>query len=222
MQTNSIIVLIFLGLISLLSCDNTTRHEKQSRVDRLPYYADATFTPHWHQDNSAELAFFHRISPFSLTNQEGQTVTERTFRDKIYVADFFFTRCTGICPKMTKNMAILQQEFLEDDEVLLLSHTVTPTSDTVSVLKKYASHKGVIADKWHLVTGDRAQIYKLGRQDYFVEEDLGINKDLDSFLHTENFVLVDKKGFIRGIYNGINTSSLEQLIADIRLLKGEG
>ena len=209
-------------LCILLSCDSTTRHEKQSRVDRLPYYADATFTPHWHNSYSAELAFFHKISAFSLVNQDGKTITKDTFKDKIYVADFFFTSCTGICPKMTKNMAILQKAFIDDEDILLLSHSVTPTKDSVSVLKEYAVHKGVISDKWHLVTGEREQIYKLGRQDYFVEEDLGLKKDPDAFLHTENFVLIDKRGYIRGIYNGINKSSIEQLIADIKLLKTKG
>ena len=123
---------------------------------------------------------------------------------------------------MTKNMAILQKAFIDDEDILLLSHSVTPTKDSVSVLKEYAVHKGVISDKWHLVTGEREQIYKLGRQDYFVEEDLGLKKDPDAFLHTENFVLIDKRGYIRGIYNGINKSSIEQLIADIKLLKTKG
>lgn len=221
MRTYSSLSLILILLISLISCDNTTRHERQSRVDRLPYYSEATFTPNWHHNNSAELAFFHKISPFSLTNQDGNTVTQKDLRGKIYVADFFFTSCTGICPKMTQNMGLLQEAFLEDDEVLLLSHSVTPTQDSVSVLKAYAEHKGVLSDKWHLLTGDRAQIYKLGREDYFVEEDLGLKKGPDAFLHTENFVLVDKNGFIRGIYNGINKSSIEQLIADITLLKSQ-
>ena len=102
---------------------------------------------------------------------------------------------------MTKNMGILQEAFLEDTDVLLLSHSVTPEFDSVSILKNYAIAKDVLDDKWHLVTGDRDHIYDLGRTAYFVEEDLGLEKDPDDFLHTENFVLVDKNRHIRGIYN---------------------
>jgi protein SCO1/2 len=193
----------------------------KSRVETLPFYNEATFTPHWIVPNDKILDTFHRISPFKLTNQDGVVITEKTFEDKIYVVDFFFTICPGICPKMTANMAVLQDEFLQDNDVLLLSHSVTPERDSVPILKEYAINKGVISQKWHLVTGTQQEIYKLGRKDYFVEEDLGLNKEEDEFLHTENFVLVDKNRFIRGIYNGLNKSSINQLIADIKTLKIE-
>ena len=157
-----------------------------------------------------------------LVNQDGKSITQRTFNNKIYVADFFFTTCPGICPKMTANMGILQEAFLEDQEVLLLSHSVTPERDTVSVLKAYAEDKGVNSDKWHLVTGEQKEIYSLGRSSYFVEEDMGLEKTEFDFLHTENFVLIDKEKHIRGIYNGLNKTSIAQLIADIKTLKKEG
>ena len=215
-----LISLFFLGIV-IVAC-NTQEEMKESRVEVLPYYQDATFTPQWIEPGSPILDTFHRISPFQLINQDGEEVTEKTFAGKIYVTDFFFTVCPGICPKMTANMSLLQEEFLQDDEVFLLSHSVTPTWDSVSVLKTYANNKGVITNKWHLVTGEQEQIYKLGRRDYFVEEDLGIEKDIDEFLHTENFVLVDKYRYIRGIYNGLNKSSIQQLIIDIKTLKKEG
>ena len=101
--------------------------------------------------SNKELAF-HKIPNFNLTNQLGETVTQNTFNDKIYIADFFFTSCPGICPKMTSNMAIIQEEFKNDSDVLLLSHSVTPTIDSVSVLKTYAENNNVIDHKWHLVT----------------------------------------------------------------------
>lgn len=213
--------LIFIGLIitSIFSCGKN--NQNGSRVEKLPYYSEATFTPYWFSQNEAALDTFHRISPFHLINQEGVTITEKDFTGKIYVADFFFTICPGICPKMTANMAELQDEFLEDDEVLLLSHSVTPERDSVPVLKRYAAEKGVLSKKWHLVTGNQEEIYKLGRKDYFVEEDLGIEKDLDEFLHTENFVLIDNNRYIRGIYNGLNKTAIQQLIADIYTLKKE-
>lgn len=212
--------IFFLLVIGLLACQAETPN--QSRVESLPYYNEATFTPCWMAPNDNALDTFHRVSPFNLINQDGVAVTEKTFEDKIYVVDFFFTICPGICPKMTKNMKVLHDEFLEDKDVLLLSHSVTPEMDSVPVLQAYAESKGIVSDKWHLVTGTQQEIYKLGRQDYFVEEDLGLNKAADAFLHTENFVLVDKNRHIRGIYNGLNKTSVNQLIADIRTLKDEG
>ena len=191
-----------------------------SRVDALPYYNEASFTPKWITSNSDALKAFHKIPDFSFTNQNGENITQNTFKDKIYITDFFFTTCPGICSMMTKNMDILQQEFINDDSVLLLSHSVTPTIDSVPQLKKYALDKN-IGNNWHLITGDKKEIYDLGRQFYFVEEDLGDPKGLDDFLHTENFVLIDKNKHIRGIYNGLNKNSVLQLIADIKTLKKE-
>ncbi|MBQ4821890.1 SCO family protein [Aquimarina sp. MMG016] len=211
--------ILFLLMICLIAC-NESKHN-QTRVKTLPFYNEATFTPHWILPNDEALDSFHKISPFSLTNQEGEIITEKNFKDKIYVVDFFFTSCPGICPKMTTNMMELQNEFLKDDDVLLLSHSVTPERDSVSVLKQYALNKGILSHKWYLVTGTQQEIYHLGRQEYFVEEDLGLNKEKDEFLHTENFILIDKNRQIRGIYNGLNKTSINQLIADIKTLKKE-
>ncbi len=208
-------------ILSCLSCRDNSASKKTSRVAALPFYKEATFTPHWLDVDSEEADIMHRIPSFNLVNQLGQEVTEETFKNKIYIADFFFTTCPGICPKMTANMMVLQEEFLEDDDVLLLSHSVTPETDSVSALKRYAETKGIINSKWHLVTGDRKQIYDLGRQAYFAEEDLGIDKTEADFLHTENFVLIDKNRHIRGIYNGLNKTSVQQLIADIKTLQKE-
>ncbi|WKN42757.1 SCO family protein [Tunicatimonas pelagia] len=211
--------ILFLAMIGFMACQES--QQNQSRVETLPFYDEATFTPHWITSNDAVLDTFHRISPFRLINQEGETVTEKDFEGKIFVVDFFFTICPGICPKMTANMMILQEEFIEDDEILLLSHSVIPEKDSVPVLKSYAEDKGILSHKWHLVTGTQREIYKLGRQDYFVEEDLGLSKGEDEFLHTENFVLIDKDRHIRGIYNGLKKTSINQLIADIKTLKKE-
>ncbi|WP_055444807.1 SCO family protein [Lacinutrix himadriensis] len=207
-------------LFVITSCKNKTE-EKISRVDALPYYNEASFTPNWLDISDPKGNVVHEIPNFSLTNQEGETITQETFKDKIYIADFFFTSCSGICPKMTANMAVLQDAFLKEDDVLLMSHTVTPDIDSVSVLKHYAESKGVITNKWHLVTGDRKEIYDLGRKAYFIEEDLGEMKTEDDFLHTENFVLIDKNKHIRGIYNGLNKTAIAQLIADVKTLKAE-
>lgn len=204
----------------LLSCKDGSNN-KSSRVVSLPYYKDASFTPHWLPTNSAKTNAFHSIPDFKLVNQLGDTISHATFENSIYVTDFFFTVCPGICPKMTDNMLILQEAFLEDEEVRFLSHSATPKRDSVSVLREYANNKGIIANKWHLATGDRAEIYDLGRNHYFIEENLGLEKDDDDFLHTENFLLIDKNKRIRGIYNGLNKSAITQLIADIKTLKKE-
>ena len=192
-----------------------------SRVATLPYYSEATFTPHWIDASSASLDTMHTIAEFELINQDGEQLTHETFKNKIYIVDFFFTACPGICPKLTSNMSVIQDEFLNDDDVLLLSHSVTPERDSVSVLRNYAIDKGIVSGKWHLATGDRDTIYHLGRYEYFIEEDLGLEKEADEFLHTENFVLIDHNSHIRGIYNGLNKTSVNQLVADIHTLKKE-
>lgn len=207
-------------------CDNTSKKKNKtvvetSRTEYLPYYKEESFTPNWLTPGSKEEQDFHKIPDFKLTNQLGETVTQQTFQDKIYITDFFFTICPGICPQMTYNMSKLQQEFKNDSDVLLLSHSVMPSSDSVSVLKEYAEIHDVIDNKWHLVTGDKEQIYKLGRDSYFVENDLGEPKSIDDFLHTENFLLIDKNKHIRGIYNGLNRASIMQLITDVKTLQLE-
>jgi len=206
-------------IVLIVACNN--KDEKTSRVASLPFYKDATFTPYWLDAESNEVQEFHKIPDYKLINQDGKIITAETFRNKIYVADFFFTTCPGICPKMTANMSVIQETFKDDDTVLLLSHSVTPKIDSVSVLKAYAVSKNINSSKWHIVTGERKTIYDLGRKAYFVEEDLGEPKTEDDFLHTENFVLIDKNKHIRGIYNGLNKTAVQQLITDIKTLKKE-
>lgn len=193
----------------------------RSKVETLPVYEDAAFTPRWIDAAELDAADVHTIPEFEFTNQLGQTVSHETFDEKIYITDFFFTTCPGICLDMTVNMAKLQREFEHDDDVLFLSHTVTPDVDTPEVLARYAKKHGVRSGKWHLVTGDRARIYDLGRRHYFVEEDLGVDKPDDEFLHTENFLIIDGRRRIRGIYNGLKDASLAQLVADVRTLQRE-
>lgn len=214
--------ILLMGIILLMISCKERPQKKESRVSTLPFYNESSFTPNWLSYNAIQERGFHKIPSFELINQEGKSITEKTFENKIYVTDFFFTTCPGICPRMTSNMMTLQEEFLSDNEVLLLSHSVTPDIDSVPRLKEYALEKGILSKKWHLVTGDRKQIYDLGRKWYFVEEDLGNEQTEEDFLHTENFVLVDKNGHIRGIYNGLNKTAIQQLIADIETLKREG
>jgi protein SCO1 len=203
-------IVVFIAICLFISC--------KQEVRKLPYYDTADFTPKW---QLPEMDTFHTIRNFKLIDQNGAAFSEKDIAGKICVADFFFTICPGICPKMTISMADLQKDFIKDDDVLLLSHSVTPESDSVSVLKKYAENKEVQYKKWRLLTGDKEEIYDLGRKYYFVEEDLGLKKDSDEFLHTENFILIDKRRHIRGIYNGLDPNSIATLSKDIKVLKEE-
>lgn len=161
---------------------------------------------------------YHTIADFSLTNQNGKTITQADYRDKIYVADFFFTTCPTICPIMTKNMAAIQEEIKDDDEILLLSHSVTPQIDSVAQLKKYALEKGVMDKKWNLVTGDKKQIYELARKSYLAVKTDGDGGPFD-MIHTENFILVDKERRIRGFYDGTDPEEMDMLLSDLKVLK---
>ena len=185
---------------------------------KLPYYDTADFTPKWALPASTD---FHQIRSFSLTNQQNETFTEKDIDGKICVVDFFFTTCPGICPKLAHSMGDLQKEFIDDDRILLLSHSVMPDRDSVPVLQKYAREKGVSFAKWKLLTGDRDSIYDLGRNYYFVEEDEGVKRSSDVFLHTENFVLIDQNRHIRGIYNALDPNSMASLTEDIKVLEQE-
>lgn len=163
---------------------------------------------------------FHRVGSFNLTDQDGNQVTENNFKDKIYITDFFFVTCPTICPKMTKQMDRVYHEFEENEDISFLSHTVMPESDSVPVLKEYANEIGASADKWKFVTGDRKQIYNLARKTYFAAITEG-DGGPDDFVHTENFVLVDKEKKLRGFYDGTSKKDVDRLIVDIYALLEE-
>lgn len=162
----------------------------------------------------------HTISDFSLINQNGDTITQQDYENKIYIADFFFTRCQTICIQMAYNMNELQEYYKNDDEIMFLSHSVTPIIDSVSVLKKYALEKGVIDGKWNVTTGSKKHIYDLARKSYFAVLDDG-NGDENDFIHTEQFVLIDKNKRIRGFYDGTDKDDMKKLKEDMIILKNE-
>ncbi|MBO0331121.1 MULTISPECIES: SCO family protein [Flavobacteriaceae] len=161
---------------------------------------------------------YHKVADFALVNQNGDTITQENYKDKIYVADFFFTTCLTICPIMTKNMGEIQEAVKGDPDIMLLSHSVTPQIDTVAQLKRYALEKGVIDSKWNLVTGDKKQIYELARKSYLAVKNDGDGGPFD-MIHTENFILVDKEKRIRGFYDGTNREEINKLLEDIKILK---
>ena len=160
---------------------------------------------------------YHKISDFSLTNQNGETISEQFYDNKIYVADFFFTTCPTICPIMTENMFYIQEKTI-NEEILLASFSVTPKIDSVAQLKKYAIEKGVDNKKWNLLTGDKKEIYELARKSYLVAKEDGDGGKYD-MIHTENFVLIDKERRIRGFYDGTNIEEIDKLLDDIKILQ---
>ncbi|MEN8789606.1 MAG: SCO family protein [Flavobacteriaceae bacterium] len=184
----------------------------------LPVYQPADFNPELVDSTLHYVKKYHTIDDFSLVNQNGEIVTEADYHNKIYIADFFFTTCLTICPLMTKNMVDIQERIMNDEDVLLLSHTVTPEIDSVAQLKKYAIEKGVVDRKWNLVTGDKKQIYDLARKSYLAVKDFQSAGPFD-MIHTENFILVDKERRIRGTYNGTSPEEMERLMKDLELLK---
>ena len=183
-------------------------------VKKLPYFDSADFTPRWEKPE-------HKIPQFSFTNQNGEIVTNKDYSGNIYIADFFFTTCPGICPKLEKNMSILQEYYRNEDDIKLLSHTVMPWVDNVAKLKQYEENNKINAEKWDLVTGDRDALYNIARHGYFADEDFVKTKDESEFIHTENFILVDKEGYIRGVYNGTIELDIQRLIRHINILKKE-
>jgi len=187
---------------------------------KLPVYNPVDVNPRLVDDSVKHISRNHRIADFNLTNQNGTTVSKRDFEDKIYVADFFFTRCQTICPVMTGNMRELQDHFIDDSDLKFLSHSVTPVMDSVPILRAYADKNKAIDGKWEITTGDKRHIYELARKSYFAVLDEGDGGDQD-FIHTEQFILVDKKGRIRGFYDGTEKEEIQRIIEDIALLKAE-
>ena len=183
----------------------------------LPIFQPATVNLKLVDSSIQYVSKYHKISDFSLINQNGDTITEKFYKGKIYVADFFFTTCQDICPIMTRNMHVLQEKLKNDGEILLLSHTVMPEVDNVEALKKYSIDYNVNDNQWNLVTGDKEQIYNLARKSYLAAEDVEFKKyDL---IHTENFVLIDKESQIRGFYDGTKIDEINLLLDDLKILK---
>ena len=191
------------------------------KVDnRLKIYNPADVNPRLVDESILHVQKNHNIADFNLINQNGKKITNKDYKDKIYIADFFFTRCQNICIAMAYNMSELQEFYKNDTDIMFLSHSVTPLIDSVAVLKEYAMNKGVIDGKWNVTTGEKKHIYELARKSYFAVLDEG-NGDENDFIHTEQFVLVDKKRRIRGYYDGTNDQEMEKLKEDIVFLKEE-
>lgn len=186
----------------------------------LPIYNPADVNPELVDSTVQYISKYHTIADFSFTNQNGKTITQKDYEGKIYVADFFFTTCGSICPKMTTNLSDVQKAFVNNPKVKLLSFTVFPETDSVPVLKAYAKKHQVDDTKWNLVTGDKKEIYTMARKSYLAVK-LGKPSELYDMVHTENFVLVDTKKRVRGFYDGTNKEDIKRLIEDITFLSNE-
>lgn len=205
-------IIIYFGIYNLLSPEKM-----------LPIYSPRDINPELVDSTVQHIGNDHKIADFAFTNQNGKVITQKDYENTVYVADFFFTTCPTICPKMTDNMVWLQNQLKNNPEVKLLSFSVTPDIDTPEVLKKYAIEKGVDDTRWNLVTGNKKDIYYLARKSYLAVK-TGKPEELYDMVHTENFILVDKNKRIRGFYDGTNldqptndpkTKNMKQLLEDI-------
>ena len=198
-------------ILLFLSCS-------QTKTSTLPFYNSTDYTPEWISSNSPGYKKIHTIAPFSFTDHKGKKLDQRSMNNKVYVANFFFTSCPSICPKLTRAMEGLQNKFINQSDFQLLSHTVMPWKDSVDVLDLYAENMDVKYERWKLVTGPEEEIYKLARESYFADEQFGFSQDEDEFLHTDKFILVDRHRRIRGIYTGLVDEDLKRLAEDIKIL----
>jgi protein SCO1/2 len=215
MKLSKLYFIVMPLVFCFISCKNETKGiASKKEITELPYFNSADFTPEWNTPR-------HKIPEFLFINQNGEAVNNKTFKGKIYIADFFFTSCPGICPKLTKNMQTIQEAYKNNNDIMLLSHTVMPWRDSIPLLKKYAETYHVNPNKWHLVTGDKDALYDIARTGYFADEDFAKTQDESNFIHTENFILVDKQGYIRGVYNGTLPIDVERLKRHVEILKKE-
>jgi len=211
----------FIGLllvfsIIVISLFYTALKPKKS----LPIFNPSDVNPELVDTTVQYISKYHTIADFSFTNQNGKTITQKDYEGKIYVADFFFTTCQSICPKMTTNLVAVQKAFITNPKVKLLSFTVTPDIDNVSVLHAYATINGVIESKWNLVTGDKKAIYTMARKSFLAVKQGKPDEQYD-MVHTENFVLVDAKKRVRGFYDGTKKEEIQRLIEDINWLAAD-
>ena len=202
--------LIYILIVVFISCNQDSKKQ-------LPIYNPIDFNPKLVDKSIRDITKNHTVSDFNLINQNGSFITSEDYKNKIYVVDFFFTSCPSICPIMTNNMLKIQDEFIDNNEVMLLSMSVTPEIDNVEILKQYAVDKGVIDSKWNITTGQKKHIYELARKSYFAVLEQG-DGGLQDFIHSPNFILVDNKKQIRGIYDGTDENEISRLIKDINVL----
>jgi len=204
------IKLIYFLAVVLISCNQDSKKQ-------LPIFNPVDFNAKLVDKSIRNISKNHTVKDFNLINQNGITITSKDYENKIYIVDFFFTSCPSICPIMTNNMLKIQEKFINNDDIMLLSMSVTPEIDNIKILKDYAIDKGVDDSKWNITTGSKKHIYELARKSYFAVVEQG-DDGLQDFIHTPNFVLVDTKKQIRGVYDGTEEKEISRLIEDINYL----
>ena len=196
----------------------------QRKKDFLKIYNPSDVDPQLVDTSLQNKGEGHLVGDFTLTDQYGKIISQKDLKGKILVVDFFFTTCQGICPQMTNLMKKVQSAFEDEDKVVILSHTVIPEDDSVEVMRTYAEMNGAIQNKWYFLTGDKKEIYRMARENYFVLKKAAVGEGdggKSDFIHTENFVLVDAKRQIRGYYDGTSAEEVDKLIHDIHTLLEE-
>ena len=186
----------------------------------LPIYTPAMINPELVDESKRGERISHQIADFELIDQDGALFDQTALEGKYYVSDFFFTTCPTICPDMSAQLQRVQEAYGQEKDFMIVSHTVNPEVDSAETLKAYADLYEANPDQWVFLTGDKRVIYDLARKSYFAattEGDGGVN----DFIHTENFILVDKEKRIRGFYDGTSKESVDQLITDIEILAQE-
>lgn len=206
--------LLFLFCFVFNCKPDNKQNEKNIKTNYLPYFNTPELTPDWTYKG-------HKVPSFSFKNQNNKTITNEHYNGKIQIADFFFTTCPGICPKLTKNMHSIQEYYKSDSNIRLVSFSVMPWVDKVEQLKNYSIANKIDSSKWDLLTGDKDKIYDLARNGYFADENYYKNQNKSEFIHTENFILVDHNGYIRGVYNGTIEFDVKRLKRHISILKRE-
>ncbi|MFZ6012479.1 MAG: SCO family protein [Bacteroidota bacterium] len=184
----------------------------QEKEARLPIFGERTV--------EGPDTVYHQIAEFKFINQDSAIITNETFKDKIYVADFFFTSCRTICPIMKTQMVRVYDSIRNKPDVMILSHTIDPKHDTVGLLRDFANRLGVKSNKWHFVTGDKDSIYNIAQTSYFATA-MEDNSEPDGFIHSGAFLLIDKNRRIRGKYDGTKEEDVNRLLGDIERLEEE-
>lgn len=209
-------ILILLVVLAVPSALYLLLVSGEHNFKTLPFYGPKETV----LNNGKTDTLYHKIPTFSFVNQDGVTLSDKDLTGKVYVADFFFTRCKGICLKMSTEMGKVQHAYVDDDEVLILSHTVDPEYDSLPVLKAYAEQYRAEPGKWHMLTGEKKEIYDIARKGYLAVASEG-DGGPDDFIHSQYFMLIDAEKHIRGIYDGTDPLEVERLIEDIAVLRYE-
>ncbi len=209
-----VLAIVFFGGVFLA-------YQIQKPDNRLPIINPAMLNEALVADSLEHIGRNHRISDFSLTDHKGVSRSLKDVEGQIIIADFFFSTCPSICIDMTRNLRKVQEAYIDEPRIRILSHSVQPEYDSVPVLAEYAAANGVDYEKWWLLTGDRAEINRLARASYFAVMEEGETWDEHSFIHTENIILVDPQGRLRGFYDGTSDVDTDLLIEQLGWLIDE-